>query len=59
MLVKTIYYLWDIEHPVAKLLVQLSRSMDDLYGDGTTSVVVLASEMYLSPVSPAFLSLEL
>jgi len=31
-----------VEHQVAKLLVQLSRSQDDEIGDGTTGVVVLA-----------------
>ena len=28
-----------VEHQIAKLLVQLSRSQDDEIGDGTTSVV--------------------
>ncbi|ESO05894.1 hypothetical protein HELRODRAFT_184902 [Helobdella robusta] len=32
----------DIEHQIAKLLVQLSKSQDDEIGDGTTGVVVLA-----------------
>lgn len=31
-----------VEHQVAKLLVQLSRSQDEEIGDGTTGVVVLA-----------------
>ena len=31
-----------VEHQVAKLLVELSRSQDDEIGDGTTGVVVLA-----------------
>ena len=34
-----------LEDPVAKLLVELSNSQDDEIGDGTTSVVVLASEL--------------
>lgn len=34
-----------VEHPVAKLLVQLSRSQDDEVGDGTTGVVVLAGAL--------------
>ena len=29
----------DVEHQVAKLLVQLSQSQDDEIGDGTTGVV--------------------
>jgi len=33
-----------IEHQVAKHLVQLSRSQDDEIGDGTTGVVVLAGD---------------
>ena len=32
----------NVEHQVAKLLVDLSKSMDNEIGDGTTSVVVLA-----------------
>ena len=29
----------EVEHQIAKLLVQLSRSQDDEIGDGTTGVV--------------------
>ena len=29
----------EVEHQIAKLLVQLSRSQDDEVGDGTTGVV--------------------
>jgi chaperonin GroEL (HSP60 family) len=32
----------NIEHPVAKLMVDLSKSQDNESGDGTTGVVVLA-----------------
>merc|ERR1712180_241477 len=32
----------DVEHQIAKLMVQLSKSQDDEIGDGTTGVVVLA-----------------
>jgi T-complex protein 1 subunit epsilon len=32
----------DVDHQIAKLLVQLSKSQDDEIGDGTTGVVVLA-----------------
>merc|ERR1711887_529322 len=35
----------DVEHQVAKLLVELSKSQDDEIGDGTTGVVVLASAL--------------
>ena len=35
----TILKRMDVEHQVAKLLVQLSQSQDDEIGDGTTGVV--------------------
>ena len=35
----------DVEHPAAKLMVQLSQRQDDEVGDGTTGVVVLAGAM--------------
>ncbi|KAF8260021.1 TCP-1/cpn60 chaperonin family-domain-containing protein [Lactarius quietus] len=35
----------EVEHQIAKLLVQLSRSQDDEVGDGTTGVVVLAGAL--------------
>ena len=35
----------DIEHPVAKMLVEISKSVDNEVGDGTTSVVVLAGSL--------------
>lgn len=35
----TIMQQMDVEHQIAKLLVQLSRSQDDEIGDGTTGVV--------------------
>lgn len=38
----------EVEHQIAKLLVQLSRSQDDEVGDGTTGVVG-ASRVYVSP----------
>ncbi|KAI9263708.1 T-complex protein 1 subunit epsilon [Sporodiniella umbellata] len=34
-----------VEHQIAKLLVQLSKSQDDEIGDGTTGVVVLAGSL--------------
>ena len=36
----------EVEHQIAKLLVQLSRSQDDEIGDGTTGVVG-ASRIYV------------
>jgi len=35
----------DVEHPAAKVIVQLSQLQDKEVGDGTTSVVILASEL--------------
>lgn len=41
----TILQQMDMEHEIAKLLVQLSKSQDDEIGDGTTGVVVLAGAL--------------
>lgn len=41
----TILKMMDVEHQIAKLLVQLSQSQDDEIGDGTTGVVVLAGAL--------------
>lgn len=35
----TILEMMDVEHQIAKLMVQLSKSQDDEIGDGTTGVV--------------------
>jgi len=35
----------DVEHPVAKMLVEIAKAQDAEVGDGTTSVVVLAGEL--------------
>ncbi|CAJ0572031.1 unnamed protein product, partial [Mesorhabditis spiculigera] len=35
----------DVQHPIAKLMVQLSKSQDSEIGDGTTGVVVLAGAL--------------
>ena len=35
----------EVEHPAAKVLVQLSQLQDQEVGDGTTSVVILAAEL--------------
>merc|ERR1719445_1731703 len=35
----------NVEHQIAKLLVELSKSQDDEIGDGTTGVVVLAGAL--------------
>src|SRR5436305_4233913 len=36
----------EVEHQIAKLLVQLSKSQDDEIGDGTTGVVGVWSRQY-------------
>ena len=35
----------DVQHPVAKMLVEVAKTQDDEVGDGTTSAVVLAGEL--------------
>lgn len=41
----TIVEKMEIEHPTARLLVELSQSQDNEIGDGTTGVVVLAGAL--------------
>lgn len=41
----TIVEKMDIEHPTARLMVELSQSQDNEIGDGTTGVVVLAGSL--------------
>lgn len=41
----TIIRLLDVVHPVAKVLVDISKSQDAEVGDGTTSVTLLAAEL--------------
>lgn len=43
----TIMKLLEIEHPAARTLVDISMSQDAEVGDGTTSVVLLASELLI------------
>src|SRR5215469_16483626 len=35
----------DVEHPAAKMLVEVAKTQDQQCGDGTTSAVVLAGEL--------------
>lgn len=35
----------DVEHPVAKMIVEVAKAQDDECGDGTTSAVVMAGEL--------------
>ncbi|XP_063308003.1 T-complex protein 1 subunit epsilon [Pelobates fuscus] len=41
----TILGMMDVDHQIAKLMVELSKSQDDEIGDGTTGVVVLAGAL--------------
>uniref|UniRef100_A0A8C5M2F1 T-complex protein 1 subunit epsilon n=1 Tax=Leptobrachium leishanense TaxID=445787 RepID=A0A8C5M2F1_9ANUR len=41
----TILSMMDVDHQIAKLMVELSKSQDDEIGDGTTGVVVLAGAL--------------
>lgn len=41
----TILALLEVEHPAAKMLIELSQQQDKEVGDGTTSVVILAAEL--------------
>jgi len=35
----------DVQHPIAKLMVEISKAQDDEVGDGTTSTVIIAGEL--------------
>lgn len=50
----TILQKMEVEHQVARLLVELSQSQDNEIGDGTTGVVVLAGAL-LEQVSSSYL----
>jgi T-complex protein 1 subunit alpha len=41
----TILQLLEVEHPAAKVLVELAQQQDKEVGDGTTSVVIIAAEL--------------
>jgi T-complex protein 1 subunit epsilon len=41
----TIVEKMEIQHPVARLMVELSKSHDNEVGDGTTGIVVLAGAL--------------
>ncbi|XP_028623352.1 T-complex protein 1 subunit epsilon [Grammomys surdaster] len=41
----TILSMMDVDHQIAKLMVELSKSQDEEIGDGTTGVVVLAGAL--------------
>jgi len=35
----------DIQHPAAKMVVEVAKTQDDMVGDGTTTAVVIAGEL--------------
>ena len=35
----------DVEHPAAKMMVEVAKTQDDMVGDGTTTAVVFAGEL--------------
>jgi len=35
----------DVQHPAAKMMVEVAKTQDDEVGDGTTTAVVIASEL--------------
>jgi len=35
----------EVEHPAAKMMVEIAKTQDDMVGDGTTTAVVVASEL--------------
>ncbi|KAI4967599.1 hypothetical protein ZWY2020_020561 [Hordeum vulgare] len=44
----TIFRMLEVEHPAAKILVELAELQDPEVGDGTTSVVIIAVELHKS-----------
>uniref|UniRef100_A0A2K6ALF6 T-complex protein 1 subunit epsilon n=1 Tax=Mandrillus leucophaeus TaxID=9568 RepID=A0A2K6ALF6_MANLE len=48
----TILSMIDVDHQIAKLMVEMSKSQDDEIGDGTTGVVVLAGELLDQGIHP-------
>lgn len=39
----------DIEHPAAKMLVEVAKTQEDEVGDGTTTAVIIAGELLKNP----------
>jgi len=35
----------DVEHPAAKMIVEVAKAQDETVGDGTTTAVILAGEL--------------
>jgi chaperonin GroEL (HSP60 family) len=35
----------DVQHPSAKMMIEVAKSVDDVVGDGTTSAVIIAGAL--------------
>jgi thermosome len=46
----------DIEHPAAKMVVEVAKAQDDEVGDGTTTAVVLVGELLSEDVHPTIIA---
>lgn len=46
----TILSMMDVDHQIAKLMVELSKSQDDEIGDGTTGVVGMHFLIYMTTI---------
>ena len=42
-----------MEHPVAKIMVEIAKTQDKEVGDGTTTAVIIAGELLKSAGGPA------
>ncbi len=42
---KTILEEMDVEHPAAKMIVEVAKTQDEEVGDGTTTAVIIAGEL--------------
>ena len=55
----TILSMMDVDHQVAKLMVELSKSQDDEIGDGTTGVVGKGRKEEVGLVTSGFIVLPM
>src|SRR5512139_4066402 len=46
----------DIEHPAAKMMVEIAKTQDQEVGDGTTTAVVLAGELLEQEIHPTVIA---
>lgn len=43
----------EVSHPAAKSMIELSRTQDEEVGDGTTTVIILGTQIRFSLENPA------